>query len=276
MIKVENVSFVYNADTDRPVTALSTVNLEIHPGEFLAIVGHNGCGKSTFSKLLIGLLAPTTGEVWVEGIDTVDKSRLLELRQTIGMVFQNPDNQIIGTTVEDDVAFGPENLGWAPAVTMQRVNEALRLLGIEAIRDEPPHLLSGGQKQRVAIAGTVAMHPRYILLDEPTALLDSAGREEVLDAVIRLCRQEGVGIILVTHFMDEVVTADRVVVMEGGKPVMTGTPREIFSQVDALRELRLDVPLAALVAEGLRERGIEVPPGLLDVEEVIAHLWPSQ
>lgn len=276
MIKVDNVSYTYNADTNHPVTALSAVSLQMEPGEFLAIVGHNGSGKSTLSKLLGGLLVPTEGVITVDGIDTRDLDRRRELHQRIGMVFQNPDNQIIGTTVEDDVAFGPENIGLAPALTEARVEEALALLGLQSARHEPPHLLSGSQKQRVAIAGVVAMRPHYIVLDEPTALLDPTGREEVLAAVVRLCRQEGAGVILVTHFMDEVVAADRVLVMDGGKPVMTGTPRQIFAQVERLRELRLDVPLVSLVAEGLRERGIAAPPGMLDIEELIRCLWASK
>lgn len=276
MIQVQDVSFIYNADGDEPVTAVQTVSLEIEPGEFLAIVGHNGSGKSTLSKLLNGLLLPTAGRVVVEGLETTDTPRINELRQIIGMVFQNPDNQLIGTTVEDDVAFGPESIGLERRLIHQRVEHALQMLGITAIRHEAPHLLSGGQKQRVAIAGVIAMRPRYIVLDEPTALLDPAGRVEVLNAVTRLCREEGIGIILITHFMDEIVPADRVLVMEGGRVVLSGTPREIFSRSDALRELRLDVPLVTQVAEGLQQRGIAVPGGLLDVKELIQHLCPSR
>ena len=267
MIQVEKVSFTYNADTDKPVTALHAVGLEIRPGEFLAVLGHNGSGKSTLSKLLNGLMQPTAGRILVEGLDTTNTQTIVELRQIIGMVFQNPDNQLIGTTVEDDVAFGPESIGLARELTM---------LGIAGVRNEAPHLLSGGQKQRVAIAGVIAMRPRYIILDEPTALLDPAGRVEVLEAITRLCREEGIGIILITHFMDEIVPADRVLVMEGGHVVLEGTPREIFSHPEKLRELRLDVPLVTQVAEGLQQRGIAVPDGLLDAKELIEHLCPSR
>ncbi len=276
MIQVEKVSFTYNADTDKPVTALHAVGLEIRPGEFLAVLGHNGSGKSTLSKLLNGLMQPTAGRILVEGLDTTNTQTIVELRQIIGMVFQNPDNQLIGTTVEDDVAFGPESIGLARELIGQRVEQALAMLGIAGVRNEAPHLLSGGQKQRVAIAGVIAMRPRYIILDEPTALLDPAGRVEVLEAITRLCREEGIGIILITHFMDEIVPADRVLVMEGGHVVLEGTPREIFSHPEKLRELRLDVPLVTQVAEGLQQRGIAVPDGLLDAKELIEHLCPSR
>ncbi|MFZ5632016.1 MAG: energy-coupling factor transporter ATPase [Bacillota bacterium] len=274
MIEVKNVSFSYNAKSQSPLPALSGVSLRIGEGEFVAILGQNGSGKSTLAKHLNGILLPTGGDVVVDGISTRDrdargKSRVWEVRRLVSMVFQNPDNQIVATVVEDDVAFGPENIGVPPAEIEERITEAMSVMGILDFRKFQPHMLSAGQKQRVAIAGALAMQSKYIVLDEPTSMLDPAGRHEVMEAVLRLRRQKGITFINITHFMDEAVHADQVVVMNQGRVVLTGTPREVFREVDLIRSLTLDVPVVAEVASRLRKRGIALPEGIFTVGELV-------
>ena len=264
----------YREDSETPETvrALNGVDLDVEPGEFIAILGHNGSGKSTLAKHINALLVPTKGTMWVDGIDTKSEDDLWRVRQKAGMVFQNPDNQIIGTIVEEDVGFGPENLGLPTEKIWERVNDALVKVGMEKHRDKSPNRLSGGQKQRVAIAGVVAMHPDCIVLDEPTAMLDPNGRQEVLKVVRELNEKEHVTVILITHYMEEVVHADRVFVMDRGEVVMTGTPREIFSQVEKLKSYRLDVPQVTELAYELRCAGVSLPEGILTVDELVAAL----
>jgi energy-coupling factor transport system ATP-binding protein len=249
------------------------VDLDIQAGQFIAVLGHNGSGKSTLAKHINAILTPTAGTMWVGGMDTQDESHLWDIRQNAGMVFQNPDNQIIGTVVEEDVGFGPENLGVPTDEIWQRVEESLQAVGMMKYRHHSPNKLSGGQKQRVAIAGVMAMHPRCIILDEPTAMLDPHGRKSVIQTVQKLNREEGITVVLITHYMEEVVEADHVIVMDDGKVVMQGTPREIFSQVDTLKKLRLDVPQATLLAYELKKRGIPLPDGILSNEELVDELW---
>lgn len=238
-------------NVDEVSRAINNLDLDIKEGDFVAILGHNGSGKSTFAKHINAILLPTEGTVWVSGMDTADDSSLLNIRKTVGMVFQNPDNQIIGNIVEEDVAFGPENIGVETAQIWKRVDESLKAVGMTAYRLKSPNKLSGGQKQRVAIAGIMAMKPKCIVLDEPTAMLDPNGRKEVIDTVRKLNKQENITVLLITHYMEEVVKADRVIVMDGGNIVMDGTPKEIFSHVDELKKYRLDVPqvteLASLI-----------------------------
>ena len=253
-------------DTQR---AVNDVNLDIEAGQFVAVLGHNGSGKSTLAKHLNALLLPTEGTLWVDGIDTSKEPELWKVRQKAGMVFQNPDNQIIGTVVEEDVGFGPENMGVPTEKIWERVDESLKKTGMTSYRYHSPNKLSGGQKQRVAIAGVMAMRPKCIILDEPTAMLDPNGRKEVLEAVSDLNRQEGVTVILITHYMEEVVHADKVYVMDNGEVVMQGTPREIFSQVETLKEYRLDVPQVTLLAQELHKAGVDVPEGILTTEELV-------
>ena len=253
-------------DTQR---AVNDVNLDIEAGQFVAVLGHNGSGKSTLAKHLNALLLPTEGTLWVDGIDTSKEPELWKVRQKAGMVFQNPDNQIIGTVVEEDVGFGPENMGVPTEKIWERVDESLKKTGMISYRYHSPNKLSGGQKQRVAIAGVMAMRPKCIILDEPTAMLDPNGRKEVLEAVSDLNREEGVTVILITHYMEEVVHADKVYVMDNGEVVMQGTPREIFSQVETLKEYRLDVPQVTLLAHELRKAGVDVPEGILTTEELV-------
>ena len=264
----------YREDSETPETvrALNGVDLDVEPGEFIAILGHNGSGKSTLAKHINALLVPTKGTMWVDGIDTKSEDDLWRVRQKAGMVFQNPDNQIIGTIVEEDVGFGPENLGLPTEKIWERVNDALVKVGMEKHRDKSPNRLSGGQKQRVAIAGVVAMHPDCIVLDEPTAMLDPNGRQEVLKVVRELNEKEHVTVILITHYMEEVVHADRVFVMDRGEVVMTGTPREIFSQVEKLKSYWLDVPQVTELAYELRCAGVSLPEGILTVDELVAAL----
>ncbi|MDO4274301.1 MAG: energy-coupling factor transporter ATPase [Eubacteriales bacterium] len=256
-------------DTQR---AVNDVNLDIEAGEFVAILGHNGSGKSTLAKHMNALLLPTEGTLWVDDMDTAQEPDLWKIRQKAGMVFQNPDNQIIGTVVEEDVGFGPENMGVPTDDIWKRVDDSLKKVGMTAYRHHSPNKLSGGQKQRVAIAGVVAMHPQCIVLDEPTAMLDPNGRKEVLEAVRELNQREKVTVILITHYMEEVIHADRVFVMDGGDVVMQGTPREIFSQVKTLKEYRLDVPQVTLLAHELRESGVDIPEGILTTEELVSAL----
>ena len=253
-------------DTQR---AVDNVNLDIQAGEFVAVLGHNGSGKSTFAKHINALLLPTEGTIWIDGMDTAKEPELWKIRQKAGMVFQNPDNQIIGTVVEEDVGFGPENMGIPTDDIWKRVDESLLKTGMSAYRHHSPNKLSGGQKQRVAIAGVMAMRPQCIVLDEPTAMLDPNGRKEVLEAVHQLNRQENVTVVLITHYMEEVIDADRVVVMDDGHVVMQGTPREIFSQVETLKKYRLDVPQVTLLAHELKMSGVAVPDGILTTEELV-------
>lgn len=252
--------------------AVNDVNLDIQAGEFVAVLGHNGSGKSTLAKHMNALLLPTEGTIWVDGMDTSKEPELWKVRQKAGMVFQNPDNQIIGTVVEEDVGFGPENMGVPTEKIWKRVDESLKKVGMTAYRHHSPNKLSGGQKQRVAIAGVMAMHPQCIVLDEPTAMLDPNGRKEVLEAVRELNKKENVTVILITHYMEEVIHADRVYVMDGGNIVMEGTPREIFSQVDTLKEYRLDVPQVTLLAHELKEAGVQIADGILTTEELVSAL----
>lgn len=258
-------------DTQR---AVDDVNLDIEAGEFVAILGHNGSGKSTLAKHMNALLLPSEGTLWVGDMDTSKEPELWKIRKKTGMVFQNPDNQIIGTVVEEDVGFGPENMGLPTEKIWKRVDESLKKTGMTAYRHHSPNKLSGGQKQRVAIAGVMAMHPQCIVLDEPTAMLDPNGRKEVLEAVRELNRQENVTVILITHYMEEVIHADRVYVMDSGRVVMQGTPREIFSQVETLKRYRLDVPQVTLLAHELRESGVDIPEGILTAEELVNALCP--
>ena len=250
-------------------TALDHIDLDVQPGQFIAILGHNGSGKSTLAKHINALLAPTEGSLWVDGKDVTQEENILPVRKTAGMVFQNPDNQIIASVVEEDVGFGPGNIGVPTDEIWQRVEESLKSVGMLQYRHHSPNKLSGGQKQRVAIAGVMAMEPKCIVLDEPTAMLDPNGRKEVLHAAHELNRKKGVTILLITHYMEEVVDADYVYVMDKGHVVMQGTPREIFSQVGTLKEHRLDVPQITLLADLLRQSGLDIPLGVLTREELV-------
>ena len=249
--------------------AIDEVNIEAKEGQFIAILGHNGSGKSTLAKHLNAILMPTEGSVWVNGKNTSNPDELWNVRQSAGMVFQNPDNQIIGTVVEEDVGFGPENLGVPTDEIWQRVEESLKAVGMIEYRHHSPNRLSGGQKQRVAIAGVVAMEPKCIVMDEPTAMLDPVGRREVLKTVHKLRKQKKVTVILITHYMEEVVDADKIFVMDHGKVVMEGSPKEIFSKVDELKSYRLDVPQVTILADELRKRGLDIPKGILRKEELV-------
>ena len=249
-------------------TALDKVSLDVKKGDFIAVLGHNGSGKSTLAKHINAILEPTEGSLWVDGFDTTDEKNIWDIRQRAGMVFQNPDNQIIASVVEEDVGFGPENIGVPTDEIWQRVEESLKAVGMLKYREHSPNKLSGGQKQRVAIAGVMAMQPECIVLDEPTAMLVPVGRKEVLEAVHALNREKGVTIILITHYMEEVVEADHVYVMDSGKVVMQGTPRSIFSQVERLKEYRLDVPQITLLAYELKKAGLDIPDGILTREEL--------
>ena len=248
--------------------AIDGVDIDVQKGDFVAILGHNGSGKSTLAKHINGMLFPTGGTVWVDGLDTGQEENIWEVRQRAGMVFQNPDNQIIGQIVEEDVGFGPENLGVPTEEIWERVEESLRAVGMYEFRKHSPNHLSGGQKQRVSIAGVLAMQPMCIVLDEPTAMLDPSGRKEVIRAVRDLNKTKGITVLLITHYMEEIVHADKVYVMDKGCIAMTGTPREIFSEVDKLKALRLDLPQVTLLAHELKERGLELPDGILTVEEL--------
>ena len=277
MIKTENLIFEYEKRDDEGNVigshrAIDEINLEIQPGQFIAILGHNGSGKSTLAKHMNAILTPTGGTMWVDGKDTGKEEHIWDVRQSAGMVFQNPDNQIIGTVVEEDVGFGPENLGVPTDEIWERVEQSLRAVGMIEYRHHSPNKLSGGQKQRVAIAGVVAMRPKCIVLDEPTAMLDPNGRKEVLRAVEELRKKEKVTVILITHYMEEVLGADRVIVMDKGHVVMDGTVREIFRQVELLKKYRLDVPQVTLLAYELKKKGYAIPDGILTVEELITAL----
>ena len=264
IIKIEHVSYTY-AEAKAP--ALSDVDLEIARGSFVAVLGHNGSGKSTLAKTFNGILVPTEGRVLVEGMDTADEDKLLDIPRTVGMVFQNPDNQIVASVVEDDVAFAPENLGVAPKEIRQRVDDALKAVGMYDFRLHAPHLLSGGQKQRVAIAGVLAMQPDCIVLDEPTAMLDPIGRREVLATVEALRRERGMTVVLITHHMSECVDADRVIVMSGGRVALDGSPKQVFSQVERMRAEGLTVPETTELLYALRREGWDLPLDALSVDE---------
>ena len=279
MIEASHVFYEYvqrdeNDNIEEVSMALKDLNLSVDKGSFVCILGHNGSGKSTFAKLLNGLQLPKEGTVLISGMDTREDSSLLDIRKSCGMVFQNPDNQIIANVVEEDVAFGPENLGLQSDEIVRRVDEALEKVGMSAFRMKSPNMLSGGQKQRVAIAGVVAMKPECIVLDEPTAMLDPSGRRDVIRTVRELNKKEGITIVHITHYMEEAVYADRIVVMDDGKAVMDGTPREIFSRVEELRELSLSVPQATELAHELRKEGLPLPEGILTMEELLQYLVP--
>ena len=275
MIEVEHLSHTYEDEVGNKVYAVEDVSLTIYEGEMVAIIGTNGSGKSTLAKHFNVLLRPTEGSCTVLGMNTKDERNILPIRQKVGMVFQNPDNQIVSAIVEEDVAFGPENLGVPQEELRQRVDMALEAVQMTEFRQHAPHLLSGGQKQRIAIAGVLAMKPRCIVLDEPTAMLDPRGRAEVLRTMISLNKEENIGVIYITHFMEEAVAADRVMVMKNGKLLKVGTPHEIFSQVTWLKELGLDVPVAAEVALKLKEKGISLGDEIITNEELGAELCPS-
>ena len=267
IIKFDNVSFAYELEDEGVVNAVNDFSLEVPEGQFLAVLGHNGCGKSTVAKLINGILVPNKGKVTVEGMDTSDEEKTVDIRKTVGMVFQNPDNQIVATIVEDDVAFGPENLGVEPSERRKAVDSALKAVGMYEFRKREPHRLSGGQKQRVAIAGVIAMNTKCIVMDEPTAMLDPQGRKEVMDTVMKLNREFGITVILITHYMDEAVKADRVIVMDGGRTAMDGTPKEVFRNVERMKKLGLDVPQATELAYRLRKKGFKLPEDILDENE---------
>lgn len=280
IIQTEHLVYEYaKRDEEGNITgtsrAIDGVDIDIRQGQFVAVLGHNGSGKSTFAKHLNAILVPTAGTVWVDGKDTKAPEELWNVRQTAGMVFQNPDNQIIGTVVEEDVGFGPENLGVPTDEIWQRVEESLKAVGMLEYRHHSPNKLSGGQKQRVAIAGVVAMEPKCIVLDEPTAMLDPSGRKEVLKTVQELRTKKQVTVILITHYMEEVIDADKIYVMDHGHVVMEGTPRDIFSQVDTLKKYRLDVPQVTILADELRKRGLDIPAGILRKEELVEALCRS-
>ena len=270
IISVKDVSFSYEStdpDNTELIPVLHGVSLDITRGEFVAVLGHNGSGKSTLAKHFNCILLPTEGTVLVDGIDTKDGEYIYDIRQTVGMVFQNPDNQIVATIVEEDVAFAPENLGVEPAEIRQRVDDALNSVGMYKYRESAPHQLSGGQKQRVAIAGIIAMRPACIVLDEPTAMLDPKGRREVMSTIRRLNRENGITVVLITHYMDEAAQCDRVVVTDSGKIILDGTPKEVFSHVELLKEVGLDVPQVTELTHELKKAGIELPDGIISVEE---------
>lgn len=277
IVKAKNLTFEYiRRDEDDNVEgitkAVDNVSIDIKQGDFVAVLGHNGSGKSTFAKHLNALVMPTEGTVWVDGMDTREEENTLKVRQTAGMVFQNPDNQIVGTLVDEEVGFGPENIGVPTEEIWERVEKSLKAVGMYAFRNQSPNKLSGGQKQRVAIAGIVAMKPKCIVLDEPTAMLDPLGRKDVLNVLHELNRQENVTVILITHYMEEVIDIDKLYVMDDGKLVMSGTPREIFSQVEKLKKLRLDVPHVTELAYELQKEGVPLKNGILTSEEFTEEL----
>lgn len=277
IIKVKDLVYEYirrdeEGNVEGITTAVDDVSLDIRQGDFVAVLGHNGSGKSTLAKHLNAILYPTEGTVWVDGKDTRDDGAVWDIRQTAGMVFQNPDNQIIGQIVEEDVGFGPENMGVSTKEIWERVEESLKAVGMYQFRKFSPNKLSGGQKQRVSIAGVIAMHPKCIVLDEPTAMLDPRGRKEVIRAVRALNDVERITVILITHYMEEVIYADKVYVMDKGKITLQGTPREVFSEVERLKELRLDVPQVTLLAHELRKEGFPMPRGVLTNQEFVEAL----
>lgn len=277
IVEAKNLTFEYirrdeEGNVEGITTAVDNVNIDIKAGDFVAVLGHNGSGKSTFAKHLNALVMPTEGTVYVDGMDTKDADNTLKVRQTAGMVFQNPDNQIVGTLVDEEVGFGPENIGVPTEEIWERVEKSLKAVGMYKFRNASPNKLSGGQKQRVAIAGIVAMKPKCIVLDEPTAMLDPLGRKEVIRVLHELNKKEGVTIILITHYMEEVIDADHVFVMDKGKVVMEGTPRQVFSQVERLKELRLDVPQVTELAYELKKAGLPVKDGIIRNEELVEEI----
>ena len=277
IIKAVKLAYEYkrygeDGQVEETLRAVDGVDLDVKKGDFVAILGHNGSGKSTLAKQINALLVPTEGTRYVDGMDTKDPEQVWDIRQSAGMVFQNPDNQIIGSVVDEDVGFGPENMGIPTKEIWERVEESLRSVGMWEYRHSSPNKLSGGQKQRVAIAGVVAMHPKCIVLDEPTAMLDPVGRKDVIRTVRALNMVEDVTVILITHYMEEVIYADKVIVMDDGKVVMQGTPGEIFSQVDTLKKYRLDVPQVTLLAHELKKAGLDLPAGILSIEELVDNL----
>ncbi|MBN7773670.1 energy-coupling factor transporter ATPase [Clostridium aminobutyricum] len=272
IIKIENLRFSYIREADQiEVEAIKDITLEVSRGSFVAIIGKNGSGKSTLAKNLNALLLPTSGIVYVNGYDTKDYEHIWDIRQSAGMVFQNPDNQLVSSIVEDDVAFGPENLGIDPAEIRKRVDDALQAVNMYEHRKKAPHSLSGGQKQRIAIAGVVAMMPDCIIFDEPTAMLDPQGRSEVM-AIINKLNNQGITVVLITHFMEEAADADRVIIMDQGEMILDGTPVEIFSNIEKIRELELDVPVAVDLADRLRKEGIPIPEHIIKTEEMVDYL----
>ena len=274
-IKADNISFSYDEpDTEEQQEVLHKVSLGIKKGEFVALLGHNGSGKSTIAKMFNAMLLPSGGKVYVDKMDTADESVLYEIRRRVGLVLQNPDNQLVASIVEEDVAFGPENLGVPPAEIRKRVDEALKTVEMYDFRQNAPYKLSGGQKQRIAIAGIIAMEPDCIVLDEPTAMLDPRGRTEVMNTIHKLNKERGITIVLITHYMDEAVQADRVIVMDGGEILTEGSPKEVFSQVELLKKHQLDVPQSTELAYRLRAAGFNLPDGILNIEECVAALEP--
>lgn len=274
-IDFRDVTFGYSEDDEsikREEYVLENLNLSIEKGDFVAVLGHNGCGKSTLAKLCNGINIPKYGSVFVDGIDTKDEDRINDIRQRVGMVFQNPDNQIVATIVEDDVAFGPENLGIEPSEIRKRVDEALKNVGMYDFRLSEPHKLSGGQKQRVAIAGIIAMKPECIVLDEPTSMLDPRGRREVMETVKMLNRDFGITVVFITHYMDEAAKANRVIVMDEGKIILDGKPKEVFQHIDTLKRVGLDVPEATLLSHELIKEGIDLPKDILTIDELCAEI----
>lgn len=272
IIRIENLEYDYIQEEEKPpLRAIKGVSLDIEKGSFTAIIGRNGSGKSTLAKNLNGLLLPTSGCIYVKDWKTEDAEHIWEVRQTAGMVFQNPDNQLVSSIVEDDVAFGPENIGLDPELIRVRVDSALEAVNMSSFRNKAPHLLSGGQKQRIAIAGVVAMKPECIIFDEPTAMLDPKGREEIMDIIEKL-NSEGITVVLITHFMDEAVRADRVVVMNDGDILLDGSPEEVFQQDELIRSVNLDVPLAVEIANDLRKRGIDVPKDVITIERMVDYI----
>lgn len=276
MVEAKNVSYEYTKvvevqgeNTERKLKALDNINIDIEKGSFVAVLGHNGSGKSTFAKHLNALVTPSEGTIFVDGMDTKNDELVWKIRQNTGMVFQNPDNQLVATIVEEDVAFGPENLGIEPSEIRKRVDESLKMVGMDGFQKDTPSKLSGGQKQRIAIAGILAMKPQCIVLDEPTAMLDPQGRQDVMETIHKLNKENGITIILITHYMDEAVSADKVYVIDDGKMVMQGTPREIFSQVDKMKYYGLDVPQVTETAYNLRKMGIDIPQDILTVDEMV-------
>ena len=274
IIKTDKLVFEYirrddEGNVEGITRAVDEVDIDVKQGDFVAILGHNGSGKSTLAKHINAILYPTEGTIWVDGMDTAQEKNLWDIRQSAGMVFQNPDNQIIGQVVEEDVGFGPENMGVPTEEIWERVEESLKAVGMYEFRKHSPNKLSGGQKQRVSIAGVIAMHPKCIILDEPTAMLDPNGRKEVIRAVRALNEVEGITVVLITHYMEEIINADKVFVMDKGRIAMEGTPREIFSHVERLKELRLDVPQVTLLAYELQKSGMHIPDGILTIEELV-------
>lgn len=274
MIRLNNVSYTYETE-DNPKPALTDITMQVNRGEFLAVLGHNGSGKSTLAKLFNAILTPTEGQVLVDGMDTADETKVQEIRRKVGMVFQNPDNQIVATIVEDDVAFGPENLGVPPKEIRERVDEALKAVGMYEFRHHEPHKLSGGQKQRVAVAGIIAMRTDCIVFDESTAMIDPKGRREVMDTIHRLNREFGITVVLITHFMEEAVQADRVIVMDGGTIAAEGKPEAVFADESFLQRMGLELPPAAKLASMLRKSGVDLPTDILTPESCTAALYDA-